>query len=202
MPPRSIPIVPLSEMVDGQEADLFALLTSKQVLSTREGKPYFKVGFRDARREVTFPVWGDSPWGAECRDAWTPGAFYKLRAVYRETTFGPQLDIRKIREATEADAADGFDPGMCLPQSRFDPRAMFDELLALVKKHIAADSLRGLVESILNEHREQLLTMPGARHLHHAYVGGLLEHTLSVTRTCIFLARTYSEYYPEMAPPL
>ena len=40
--------------------------------------------------------------------------FYKVRAVYRDTNYGPQLDIRKIREVCDADAADGFDP-MMLP---------------------------------------------------------------------------------------
>ena len=33
-------------------------------------------------------------------------------------------------------------------------------------------------------------------------MGGLLEHTLSVTRTCVYLADKYAEYYPEMKPPL
>ncbi|MBN1590397.1 MAG: HD domain-containing protein [Pirellulales bacterium] len=200
--PRPMPIVPLSEMTDHQEADLFALMTSKQELTTRDGKPYFKVAFRDARREVSFPVWADSAWAVDCRDAWTPGTFYKIRATYRETTYGPQLDIRKIREVTEADAADGFDPAMCLARSRFDPSTMYDELVELVRTHVADGSLRGLVESILSTNHDLFLTAPAARHNHHAYVGGLLEHTLNVTRTCVFLAGQYAEYVPEMDPPL
>ena len=44
--------------------------------------------------------------------------------------------------------------------------------------------------------------MPAARHNHHAFVAGWLEHTLSVTRTCVFLAEKYAELYPEMHPPL
>ena len=47
-----------------------------------------------------------------------------------------------------------------------------------------------------------MLKHPAARRNHHAYVGGLLEHTLSVTRTCVFLADKYADYYPEMKPPL
>ena len=120
--PRTMPIVTLSEMSPGQEADLFLLMTVKEELKTKTGKPYFRVGFRDGTREVSFPIWGDSAWAADCRDRWNPGVFYKLRAVYQETNFGPQLEIRKIREVVEADAADGFDPTLCLPRSRFDPR--------------------------------------------------------------------------------
>ncbi len=54
-------VVPLSELAEGQEADFFALLSEKQELTTRDGKPYFRVSFRDARREVGLPIWADSP---------------------------------------------------------------------------------------------------------------------------------------------
>ena len=98
---QSLPIVPLSEMTAGQEADLFAMMTAKEELKTRDGKPYFRVGFRDADREVNFPIWGDSAWAVDCRDHWTPGVFYKMRATLRESNYGPQLEIRKIRETTD-----------------------------------------------------------------------------------------------------
>ncbi len=202
MSSRSMPIVALSEMAPDQEADLFALMTAKEELTTKNGKPYFRVAFRDAAREVSFPIWDNSPWAADCRKSWTPGVFYKLRASYRETTYGPQLEIRKIREVTDADAEDGFDPAMCRPQSRFDPHEMFDELLAIAADRIDHAPLRKLVESILAANRDELLTIPAARHNHHAFAGGLLEHTLSVTRCCVYLADKYAEYYPTMQPPL
>jgi len=200
--PRLMPIVTLAEMSPGQEADLFLLFTAKEEMKTKAGKPYFRVAFRDATREISFPIWGDSPWAVECRDHWTPGTFYKLRAAYQETAFGPQLEIRKIRETVDSDAADGFDPAMCLPRTRFDPAAMFDELLAIARNRIADAALRRLVESLLLGNRDAILRHPAARRNHHAYIGGLLEHTLSVTRTCVFLADKYAEYYPEMKPPL
>ncbi|MEN6558111.1 MAG: HD domain-containing protein [Thermoguttaceae bacterium] len=194
-------IATLSELSSGQEADLFLLMTAKEELKTKQGKPYFRVGFRDGAREVSFPIWGDSPWAADCRDAWNPGTFYKIRAVYLETSFGPQLEIRKIREATDADVADGFDPTACLPKSRFEPEAMFDELLTIARD-IRNPALRKLVESLLTDHREQILKHPAARRNHHAFVGGLLEHSLSVARTCVYLADKYADYYPDLKPPL
>ncbi|OHB86421.1 MAG: nucleotide-binding protein [Planctomycetes bacterium RBG_16_64_12] len=202
MPPKSMPIVALSEMVHGQEADLFALLTAKEELTTREGKPYFKVGFRDAHREVSFPVWDNSPWAAECRKSWTPGVFYKLRAVYRETNYGPQLEIRKIRETVGADAADGFDPAMCVASTRFDPESMFAELVQIAEERVENVALGKLVVAILSANRQRLLVCPAARRHHHAFCGGLLEHTLSVTRNALFLADKYADAYPDLQPPL
>ncbi|MCH8043996.1 MAG: HD domain-containing protein [Planctomycetes bacterium] len=202
MATKSMPIVALTDMSDGQEGDLFVLMTSKEELKTRDGKTYYKVGFRDAGREVNFPIWGDSAWAVDCRDAWKPGAFFKVRAVYRDSKYGPQLDIRKIRPASDADAADGFDPNMLLPRSRFDAEEMFDELRALAERHIENAELRDLVCDILSDNKDALLGLPAATRNHHAFVGGWLEHVLSVTRTCVFLAEKYDEQYPDMQPPL
>lgn len=198
MPPSSMSVVALSEMVPGQEADVFVLMTSKEQLTTRDGKPYFKVGFRDALREVTFPIWGNSPFAVDCRDHWTPGAFYKLRAVYRESNYGPQLDIQKIREAGDADRSDGFDPAMCCPASRFDPQAMFAELKDLAETHVLETGLQHLVLLLLDRHRETLLGAFAAKRHHHAFAGGLIEHMLSVTRNAVFLADRYADYYPQL----
>ncbi len=195
-------ILSLSEMVHGQEGDTFVLMTAKEELTTRDGKPYFKVGFRDHAREVTFPIWHDSPWGADCREAWQVGTFYKVRAIYRDTSYGPQLELRKIRPVCSADQADGFSASLCLPQTRFDTRAMFDELVATARERIEDGPLRDLVLELLTANREALLTLPAATRNHHAFVGGWLEHVLSVTRTCVYLADKYDDYYPDMRPRL
>jgi 3'-5' exoribonuclease len=198
----SLPICLLSEMANGQEADVFVLLTAKEELTTRDGKPYFRVAFRDHAREVSFPIWHDSPWGADCREAWQVGSFYKVRAVYRETSYGPQLELRKIRPVCTADATDGFSPAMCLPQTRFDTSAMFEELTTIARERIADEPLRELVLHLLESNRQALLTLPAATHNHHAFVGGWLEHVLSVTRTAVYLADKYDDLYPEMRPRL
>ncbi len=198
----TVAIIALSQMSNGQEADVFVLMTAKEELTTRDGKPYFKVGFRDHLREVSFPIWGDSAWAIDCKEKWQVGKYYKVRATYRETNFGPQLEIRKIRETMEADAADGFTPQMCSPQSRFDSREMFAELIEIAREKIDDPGLRGLVLDLLEANHEQLLTLPAATHNHHAFVAGWLEHVLSVTRTCLYLAEKYAVYYPNLQPHL
>jgi 3'-5' exoribonuclease len=200
--PAAAPLCQLSNLEDGQEAEFFALLCDKQELKTRDGKPYFRVAFRDARREVGFPIWNDSPLAVTCRNEWAVGEFYKLRAKLQQTNFGPQLEIRKIRRVADGDAKDGFDPMMCLPTSRFDPEQMFAEIAATAKEQIQDESLRRLVLDIYEMNRAALLTLPAARRNHHAYVSGFLEHTLNVTRTCVHLAERYSDLYPAMQPPL
>jgi 3'-5' exoribonuclease len=202
MATRPIPIIPLSQVLEGQEADMFVLLVAKSEGTTRDGKPFWRVTFRDAGREVSFPVWNDSAFSEACKNEWKVGTCYKLRAVYAETKFGPQLDIRKIRPVTSEDKAEGFDEWSFVPRSKFDPAAMFTELVALAEREIAEPGLRDLTTNLLNEHKLTLLTLPAARRNHHAFVGGFLEHVLSVTGNAVFLADKYSRDYPELNPPL
>jgi 3'-5' exoribonuclease len=198
----SAPIVPLCELGEGQEADFFALLCEKLEMKTRDGKPYHRVTFRDAKREVGFPIWSDSPLAELCRTEWTPGNFYKMRAVLRQTSYGPQLEIKKIRLVEDGDAKDGFDPLMCQPTSRFDPVEMFAELMNIVESRIENKPLRKLVADIYEQNRELLLLWPAAKRNHHAHVSGYLEHVLNVTRTCCQLADKYAELYSDLDPPL
>jgi 3'-5' exoribonuclease len=203
MPSNLFPTtIPLCELTDGQEADMFVLMTAKDEAKTRDGKPYFRVAFRDGGREVSFPIWSDSAHAEACRKEWAPGAFYKVRAMYRETSYGAQLEIRKIRPVMDADARDGFDPLMCQPRSKFEAGEMFGRLLGIARDEIADRELSALTASLLETHRERLLTFPAAVHHHHAFSGGFLEHVLSVTRNALFLADKYLADYPEMYPPL
>lgn len=201
-PADAVRCMPLSELVEGQEADFFALLSDKEERTTKDGKPYYRVTFRDAAREVSFPIWSDSPLAEACRAQWAPGQFYKLRAVLRQSNFGPQLEIKRIRPVEDADRADGFDPLMCQPTSRFDPIEMFAELMNIVESRIENAALRKLVGDILEQNREPLLTLPAAKRNHHAYLSGYLEHVLNVTRTCCHLAEKYAELYNDLDPPL
>lgn len=199
---QRVPLVPLCELPTDQECDTFGLLSRKEEATTREGKPYWMVTFRDARMEFTFPVWCDSQLAQDCRTRWTVGCFYKIRAVRRDTRYGPQLEIRRIREVTEQDRETGFDPLMCLPQSERPPEELYQELAELVSTEIQRPEVRELVLAILRQYKDVLLTLPAARSHHHAYVGGWLEHTLSVVETCVFLADKYRRHYPQLDPPL
>ena len=75
----------LSELNDGEEADFFALLVSKEELTTRDKKPYCRVTFRDSGREVGFPIWSDSVWAAACRE---DPAVFETRVGHHHHPFG------------------------------------------------------------------------------------------------------------------
>lgn len=195
-------IKPLHQLSDGEVGDFFALLADKQVLSTKDNKPYYRVTFCDAEREVSFPIWSDATYANDCREVWQVGEFYKLRAELKDTKFGAQLEIQRIRPVEESDAADGFDPMMCAPRSKFDPEAMFAEFMEIADEAIDSEPLRELVKSIYETNRETLLLLPAAQFNHHSYLSGYLEHVLNVTRHARLLAENYAKLYDDSQPPI
>jgi 3'-5' exoribonuclease len=196
-------VVRLHEMKHGQTADFFAMLAERSRSTTRDGKPYFACRFRDSQRTASFMVWSDGEHFKACDEEWKEGQVFKIRGTFGEhERYGPQLDIKSIRPATDADRAAGFDPGEFVASSRFDPEAMFVELRALAEKETADEPLKKLVLLLLDRNAERLKPLPATIRHFHPFRGGWLEHTLSVAKNCLMMADRYRAHYPELKPPL
>jgi len=195
-------IVRLGDLTAGQQADCYALLAGKDRALTRDGKPYFRATFKDKSRAAVAMIWSDGPWFSTCESEWQVGRFYKLRCTYIENAYGPQLELIRVRQTEEADRAAGFDPSQIIECSRFSVDELYQELLNLAKTQIEHQGLQTLVLTMLNEHEQALKPLAAAVRNHHAFVGGWLEHVVSVTRTCVYLADKYLAYYPATIPRL
>jgi 3'-5' exoribonuclease len=202
--PRVKPnLSPLHELSPGQLADCFVRLVEKTHGTTREDKPFYTCRFSDSRRSVTVMVWSDSLFFTPCETEWEEGQFYKVRGRYvTSERYGPQFELEQIRPAQDSDREDGFDPDALVERSRFESAAMLAELREIIEKHISDEPLRRLVLTLLDRHAEPLQKLPATQSRYHPFSGGLLEHTLSVTRTSLLLAERYAAYYTELSPPL
>ena len=202
--PRPKPtLARLCDLESGQFADFFALLSERIKKETRDGKPYFACRFRDARRTVGFMVWADGGWYQACEREWRQGEFYKIRGQYSEhEKYGPQIEIQNIRAVIETDHAEGFDPAGFQESARRNADEMLGELRSLAEVHIADEPLRQLVLTLLDRHADVFQRLPATTRHFYPYPGGLLEHTLSVTRNCLLLAEKYAAAFPELTPPL
>ncbi len=148
-------------------------------------------------------VWADSPWYEACEQQWRVGQFFKVRATYGEhERYGPQVDVQNLREVIDADRADGFDPADFGERSRYDGAVMFAELRALAERHIGDAPLRRLVLTLLDRHAGPLQRLPATARHFYPFAGGLLEHILSVTHSCLHLVDHYGARYPDLKPPL
>jgi 3'-5' exoribonuclease len=203
MPKSKPPLVRLSDLAPGQSGDFFVLLAERTRAARRDGKPYFVCRFRDGSRVATFMAWSDSPWFETCEKEWLEGQFYKIRGAYGEhKTYGPQIDIENIRPVKEEDKHEGFDHLQFVDRTRYDVDEMYQELWTIAESHISDVPLRRLVLTILEQKKTQLKQLPATQRHFFPFAGGLLEHLLSVTHTCLHLADKYVGHYPDLQPPI
>ncbi len=163
------------------------LVQSKDMRFKKSGEGYLSLSLSDKTGEVEAKIW-------ENVDALDPGFerddFVKVKAAVQVFRNKPQLTIYKLKklEDEEVELADFF------PHSQRDPEEMWQELLELVAS-LHRPSLRELFGLILDdpEIAVRLRRAPAAKTIHHAYLGGLLEHVLSVSRLARLVMQNYEE---------
>jgi 3'-5' exoribonuclease len=196
-------VIRLGDFQDGQEAECFAMLASKDRGTTKKNEPFVKCFFRDRHLTVEAPLWADSRFLKQS-DGWSEGLAYRIRARGRfNARYGLQLELIDIRPAGGPDdEADGFDIGTLVERSKYPRGDRLSKILEFVDRYIEDEKLAALVRRILEAHESALELMPAASIMHHNVTGGLVEHLWSVTRVSIMLADHYGRYYEELNPPL
>ncbi|MFO0956968.1 MAG: HD domain-containing protein [Isosphaeraceae bacterium] len=197
------PVVPLSQLTDGQEAVCFAMLANKTRGVTKRNEPFVKCYFRDRVKTLEAPIWASHKFIHEC-ERWNDGMPYRLVVrAEQKANFGLQLDLLEIRPAEEGqDAADGFQISNLVESSRYGVRLLEERVHNLIDRYITDAYLNRLVKLLLEQNRELFLKMPAASAMHHSYTNGLLEHVWSMSRTAAFVADHYARYYEDLNPPI
>lgn len=196
-------VIRLGDFQDGQEADCFAVLVTKEKGTTKKNEPFVKCYFRDRQLTVEAPLWSDNRFLRQS-DAWAEGIAYRLRARGEfNARYGLQLKLIDIRPAAPEDEADGYRFDELVERSKYEHGDRFDKILEFVDRYVEDPKVAELVRRILTAHKDAFERMPAASHMHHNVTGGLVEHVWSVTRVSIMLAEHYARYYvDELNPPL
>ena len=176
----------IKEMQLGEQYDSFFFLRQKLIKETRTGKEYLDLVLEDKTAIIPAKIWEiDSQVFGEI----SSGDFVKARVSLETYRDQKQLKIFKVRKVKEEDYDEGFDENSCFRKTPFDIDEMWEEI-----RDISAEcslKVSELLVSILDEFSERFRVWPAAVRIHHAYVGGLLEHTLSVTKTCLYFVEKY-----------
>jgi 3'-5' exoribonuclease len=176
MPPDATTTLTISVLRPGQDVDGVFACTRKDRLMTRTGSPYLALELRDRSGALAARAFQ----GADA----LAGRFERgdlVRVRGRVERFRDELTLEVVDIARIA-ADDGIDPARFLPAAYRD----IDELDGFLE-HLAAEvydrGFQGLLRRLLDDDalRAQWRRAPCSRAGHHAYLGGLLEHTVAVT---------------------
>ena len=179
----------VSELTGEQTITSFFLVGAKELRNTKEGKPYLRLELCDRSGTVEARMWTKFEIVAQevARED-----IVKVEArveLYRDRTQLALIQLRKARPE-EIELAD------YLPHTKEDVEKMWAELLAHGQS-IANSWLRTLVLSILNDATvaPRYQKAPAAKVMHHAYLGGLLEHVVGL---CGLAKQVAAHYQPEL----
>lgn len=171
----------------GQKVIDFFYVEEKSLKLTKSGKPYLDLKLRDKTGSIPAKVWD----GAEsCSSEFDEKDYVKIKGITESYLNNTQLRIERIRKAKD----DEIDEEDFFSTSNQNISKMVDKLKDYFES--VSDSW---IKTLLNEFvkDEEFLKdfarYPAAKMIHHTYIGGLLEHTLSMMDICTFLADYYGD---------
>lgn len=176
----------IEELREGERINEIYLCKQKQTALTKAGKPYESLVLQDKTGTLDAKIWDPSSQGIEDCDA-----LDYVNVMGDVTSFqgNLQLNIKRLRKASEGE----YEPKDYLPVSEYDAEEMYRELQGYVKS-LTNPYLKKLAGELFLEDADfakRFKFHSAAKSVHHGFVGGLLEHTLSVTKLCAFFADTY-----------
>lgn len=175
----------LNDLQEGDSIDLFALIKDAQVKTTKKGDQYLSLTFGDPSGELAGNLWDVSD--QQVQDLQT-GRVVHLAGQRTSYQGRPQVNIDQVRLTTGDEPHDPNAFVAHAPESEEDLKADLRPFVMAITEPV----WRQIVNDLLAKHGEAFFQSPAAKTNHHAYVGGLAYHTLSILR----LAKSVIHQYP------
>ncbi len=175
----------IKELHDGDMISENYFCKQKQTLQTKAGKNYYSLILQDKTGTMDGKVWELNS-GIEHFDALD---YIRVEGQVVSFQGALQLNIRRVRRLSEGE----YDVSEYMPCTKKDTTEMYKELLGYIAS-LKDAQFKLLAESYYKEDpkfKEMFLSHSAAKTMHHNFVGGLLEHTVSVTKLCSYLADNY-----------
>ncbi|MBQ8625329.1 MAG: HD domain-containing protein [Agathobacter sp.] len=171
---------------EGDRINDVYLCKFKQAALTKAGKPYDNVILQDKTGTIDAKIWDPGSVGIDEFDVMD---YVAITGDITSFQGNLQLSIKRARKVGEGE----YEPKDYLPVSDYDIDGMFVELMGYInsiKNPYLCKLLHAFFDNAAFEKKFKFHS--AAKSVHHGFVGGLLEHTLSVTRNCDFFAKNYS----------
>lgn len=178
----------ISELREGDQVSEVFLCKTKSPGTSKYGKSYYSLTLQDKTGVIDGKVWEltNAIGHFEAMD------YIHVRGQVTSYQGSNQLNIHRIRKAQDGE----YQMTDYMPSTRKDIDGMYEELVGMIKR-TKEPHLRKLAEMIFVEDKKfamEFKVHSAAKSVHHGYIGGLLEHSLSVAKVC----ESYASLYPQI----
>ena len=176
----------IKDYKDGDRVFDIYLCKNKQSAVTKNGKPYDSVILQDKTGTIDAKIWEPNNAGIDDFDALDYVEVYGDVSSFQGML---QVSIKRVRRCREGE----YNPAEYLPISKKGIEPMYAELKSIINS-LSNPYLKKLMLSIFVEDKafaKAFCNSSAAKSVHHGFIGGLLEHTLSVTKLCDYYCSAY-----------
>ncbi len=176
----------IAQIREGERISDIYLCKVKNVAKTKAGKTYYSLMLQDKTGTIDAKVW-DLSAGI---DHFESMDYIKIDAEVTSFQGALQLNVKRVRRAGEGE----YVPSDYLPTSSKDVKVMYSELVSIIDS-VKNEYLNKLLKSFYVDDKEfvnKFCSHSAAKSIHHGFVGGLLEHTLSVAKICNYMSSYYT----------
>lgn len=166
-------------------ADIY-MCKHKLSATTKNGKEYYSVTLQDKTGTIDAKIWEPNSDGI---DEFDDTDYIDVFGEVTSFNGALQINVKRARKCHEGE----YDPALYLPVSSKDIDVMYKELLGIIGT-IGNPYLKKLLEEFFIQDEAFITAFrksSAAKTVHHSFIGGLLEHTLSVTKLCNFYCTAY-----------
>ncbi len=168
------------------------VVVAKQIKPKKTGEPYLALTLGDRSGQLEAKMWDNVE---EVLDAFEQDDFLKVKGLINKYKQRFQLTIHKLRKlgGSEIEFSD------YLPKTTKDIDELWQTLTDFVTT-FENQHLRSLVQAFMTdpEIAAAYRNAPAAKTLHHAYIGGLLDHVVSLFRSCDLMCKNYPQINREL----
>lgn len=171
---------------EGDRVSDIYLCKHKQSAVTKNGKPYENVILQDKTGTIDAKVWEPNSAGI---DDFETLDYVEVFGDVNSFQGALQVSVKRVRCCREGE----YDPADYLPVSSKNIEEMYAEILKFING-LSNAYLKKLAQLFFEEDQEFITAFKkssAAKAVHHGFVGGLLEHTLSVTKLCEYYTKAY-----------
>lgn len=175
----------ITDMTLGDEVEGFYVLKAAYPKTTASGKPFLSATLSDKSGAIEIKVWDYTGPIASADE----GKVVKIRGNVGEYRGTPQITVDRIRLA---DDNDQYDLSALVPVAPIDVGTTLGELKDLIDS-IEDKDYKEICKMLFAKHYDAWATIPAAKSVHHAFLNGLLMHTVSMMKIADFLAGLYGD---------
>jgi 3'-5' exoribonuclease len=163
------------------------VVVTKQIKPKKTGDPYLALTLGDRSGQIEAKMWDNVE---DVLDAFEQDDFLKIKGLVNKYKQRFQLTIHKLRKLGESE----IEFADYLPKTTKDIEELWRTLAGFVAT-FQNPHLKSLVHAFMDdpEIASAYRNAPAAKTLHHAYIGGLLDHVVSLFRSCDLLCKNYPQ---------